>query len=231
MFELINETIKVHTMAEINLMKNYPRTKRDIFSRLEQKTKEHQNIARLFGKEFFDGTRDTGYGGFKYDPRYWSAVIPDFVDHFKIQPTDSLLDVGCAKGFMLADFKSLMPDMLLRGIDISEYAVENAHPDVGANLMVGDCAELPFENNSFDYVISITTVHNHDYEGCMKSLSEIQRVAKKGSFITVDAYTDETEKKAMFAWNLTAKTILSVPDWIELFKEAGYTGDYFWFVP
>jgi len=35
----------------------------------------------------------------------------------------------------------------------------------------------------------------------------------------------------MFAWNLTAKTILSVDEWLRVFKEAGYTGDFYWFIP
>jgi len=218
-------------MAEINLMENYPKTKRDVNARLDEKTEKHRKIARKFGKEFFDGSRSTGYGGFTYDPKFWTPVIPDFIAHFDIKPTDSLLDVGCAKGFMLADFKAALPTIKVKGIDISSYAIQNAHPLVSKDLILGDCAELPFEDNSFDYVISITTVHNHAYDMCIKALSEIQRVARKGSFVTVDAYRNETEKRAMHAWNLTAKTILHVDEWRDLFVKAGYKGDYFWFMP
>ena len=218
-------------MAEINLMRNYPKTKRDIHARLDQKTDEHRSIARKFDKEFFDGSRCTGYGGFEYNPKFWQPVIPDMVSHFGIQPNDSLLDVGCAKGFMLADFKMAFPEMCVRGVDISSYAIENAHPLIKQDVEVADCASLPFEEDSFDYVISITTLHNHDYETCKKSLSEIQRVAKKGAFITVDAYRNEAEKRAMYAWNLTAKTILHVDEWRKLFLDAGYKGDYYWFMP
>ena len=218
-------------MAEINLMENYPKTKRDVNARLDEKTERHRKIARKFGKEFFDGSRSTGYGGFTYDPKFWTPVIPDFIAHFDIKPTDSLLDVGCAKGFMLADFKAALPTIKVKGIDISSYAIQNAHPLVSKDLILGDCAELPFEDNSFDYVISITTVHNHTYDMCIKALSEIQRVARKGSFVTVDAYRNEIEKRAMHAWNLTAKTILHVDEWRDLFEKAGYKGDYFWFMP
>ena len=90
---------------------------------------------------------------------------------------------------------------------------------------------MPFEDNSFDVVISVTTIHNLDYEGCIRSLKEIERVSKKGAFITVDAYRDEEEKRRMYAWNLTAKTILHVDEWRELFDKAGYTGNYYWFMP
>ena len=217
--------------TEIDLMKNYPKTKRDPFARLKSKTDQHRKVAREFGREFFDGTRDTGYGGFTYDAKYWAPVIPDFSSHFGIKNNDSILDVGCAKGFMLYDFLNSEPTLKVSGIDISEYAIKHSHPKVKEFLQIGDCRELPFEDNSFDFSFSITTIHNVDKKECIQSLSEIERVTKKGSFITVDAYNDETEKKAMFAWNLTAKTILHVDEWKNLFDIAGYTGDFFWFLP
>ena len=56
-------------------------------------------------------------------------------------------------------------------------------------------------------------------------------LSKKNSFIVVDAYENDEEKQAMYAWNLTAKTILHKDEWKNLFKEANYTGDYYWFLP
>ena len=63
---------------EINLLKDYPKTKRDINKRLEEKTEEHRAIARKFGKDFFDGDRKFGYGGFNYDPKYWNKTVKNF---------------------------------------------------------------------------------------------------------------------------------------------------------
>ena len=217
--------------TEINLMKNYPKTKRDPFLRLQKKTEKHKKLAQSFGKDFFDGTRDTGYGGFTYNSRFWEGVVPDFVKHFDIKDGDSILDVGCAKGFMLYDFLQYNPSLNVKGIDISSYAIENAHKSVKKFLEVGDCRKLPFEDNSFDFCFSITTIHNVVAEECLEALKEIQRVSKKGAFITVDAYHNKTEKDAMFAWNLTAKTILHVDEWRAMFNSAGYNGDYYWFLP
>ena len=62
-------------------------------------------------------------------------------------------------------------------------------------------------------VISINTIHNLDKSDCAKALKEISRVTKKFLFITVDAYRNEEEKKRMFDWNLTAKTIMSENEW------------------
>lgn len=144
----------------------------------------------------------------------------------------SLLDIGCAKGFMLYDFKKYLPNIKVKGIDISTYAINNALPDIKNELFVYDINnKLPFNDNSFDYVISINTVHNLDLEPCINAIKEIERVSKKGSFITVDAYRDDYEKKRMFDWNLTAKTIMSVSDWKKIFNEIEYKGDYYWFIP
>lgn len=216
---------------EIDLLKNYPKPKRDVAARSQSKSEADRALARKFGKEFFDGDRSHGYGGFSYNPRFWEPVIPTFQDHWNLQATDSILDVGCAKGFMLYDFQRLIPGITVEGIDISSYAINNCMDEVKPFLSVASADELPFEDNDFDYGISITTIHNFELEGVTKALQELERVSKKGSFITVDAYRNEEEKERMNAWNLTAKTILHVDEWKELFDDVGYTGDYFWFMP
>jgi len=216
---------------EIDLMQNYPRTKRDIKQRGQEKTTQDRELARKFEKDFFDGDRRNGYGGFTYNQRFWQPVIPDFQKYYNLIEGSKVLDVGCAKGFMLHDFYELIPGIEVSGIDISNYAIENCMPSVKGLVQVADARELPFEDNSFDLVISVTTVHNFDRVGCIKALQEIQRVSKKNSFITVDAFRNDMEKEAMLAWNLTAKTILHVDEWKKLFDESGYTGDYFWFMP
>lgn len=216
---------------EINLLIDYPKSKRNLDNRNNYKTDENVEIARKFEKEFFDGTRETGYGGFTYNSKYWTKVVKKFKEYWKINSNDSLLDVGCAKGFMLHDFKKELPNLKICGIDISKYAIENSMDSVKDYLSVCDAKKLPFEDNSFDYVISINTVHNLELEECEIAIKEIQRVCKKNSFITVDAFRNAEEKERMYKWNLTAKTILSVNDWKALFKKINYEGDYYWFIP
>ena len=63
---------------EINLLKNYPKSPRDLKLRLETKTEQAREIARQYGKDFFDGDRNHGYGGFNYNPKYWQTVVKDF---------------------------------------------------------------------------------------------------------------------------------------------------------
>ena len=216
---------------EIDLLINYPKAKRDLTKRLENKTEEVRAIARKFDKEFFDGDRKFGYGGFSYNSKYWSKVVEDFTNHYNLNEKSKILDVGCAKGFMLLDFFKLNQKFDLHGIDISNYAINNSVLEIKEKLKVANATKLPYEDNYFDLVISINTIHNLDKIDCAKALNEISRVSKKYSFITVDAYNNDEEKERMFAWNLTAKTIMSVNQWKNFFKENKYKGDYFWFIP
>ena len=216
---------------EVDLLKNYPKPKRDVMARSESKSEADRALARQFGKEFFDGDRSHGYGGFTYNPRFWEPVVPTFQKHWDMQNNDSILDVGCAKGFMLYDFHRLIPGIKVEGIDISSYAIQNSMSEIKPFLSVASADELPYKDDAFDYGISITTIHNFELDGAIKALQELERVSKKGSFITVDAYRNDEEKERMNAWNLTAKTVLHVDEWKQLFDDSGYTGDYFWFMP
>jgi SAM-dependent methyltransferase len=216
---------------EIDLLVNYPRTKRDVAERGQTKTEEDRRIARQFGYDFFDGDRRHGYGGFNYLPRFWQPVVPTFKEHFGLRAGDRLLDVGCGKGFMMHDFTLLVPGLVVKGIDISQYAIDHAIEEVRAYVQVADAKRLPFADRSFDVVISINTIHNLAREECGQALREIERVARCGAFITVDAYRTQEERERMLAWNLTAQTILHVDEWKAFFAEVGYSGDYYWFIP
>ena len=215
---------------EVNLLDQYPRSKRPIEERGKLVTEEHRRISRQFGKEYFDGDRLYGYGGYYYHPRFWQATVKRFRNYFRLAEDASVLDVGCGKGFMLHDFKELMPDLTIAGIDISEYGIEHAIETVKPFLREGNAKELPYEDDSFDLVISINTVHNLPLEECKQALREIQRVSRKHAFITVDAWRTEEERGRLMKWNLTALTYMHVDDWKRLFAKVGYTGDYYWFI-
>lgn len=217
--------------VETDLLANYPKAKRDLTARLESKTEADRQIARMFGKDFFDGDRKHGYGGFSYNPRFWQPVVPDFINHWGLTSESAVLDVGCAKGFMLHDLALALPGITVAGVDVSEYAIENAMESVRGSVEVANAVELPYEDSTFDAVISINTVHNLERDECAKALQEIMRVSRGGAFITVDAYRNDVEKERMYAWNLTAKTIMSVDEWIKFFADVGYEGDYYWFIP
>ena len=216
---------------EINLLINYPKTKRNTSERQIEKTKEEVSIAKKFGFDYFDGDRKYGYGGYKYNPKYWSQVSIDLINHYNLNNNSKVLDVGCAKGFLLYELKKHLPDLTIEGIDISDYAVQNAKKEIKKYLKVGNAADLPYADKSYDLVVSIVTLHNLKKDKLKKALAEITRVSRKDSFITLDAYSNNEEKRNMEDWNLTAETMMSKEEWKTFFIESNFHGDYYWFIP
>jgi ubiquinone/menaquinone biosynthesis C-methylase UbiE len=216
-------------MSEINLMDRYPRSQRPLDERGAVITEEVREVARRYERDFFDGDRLYGYGGYHYHPRFWTETVQRFREHYQLADDAAILDVGAGKGFMLYDFMKAMPNATLAGIDISQYAYDNAIAEVKPFLTVGDAKELPYEDDSFDLVISITTVHNLHRDDCIQALHEIERVGRGNAFVTVDAWHNEEERRRLEQWVLTAHTYMHADDWKKLFDEAGYTGDYYWF--
>lgn len=213
---------------KLNLMDRYPRVKNRQLERTEISDLERE-ISRKFDFDYFDGLRRYGYGGFYYDPKYWKDTVDLFTEHYKLKINSSILDVGCAKGFMLRDFREKLPNAILRGLDISEYAIRNSDSLVKHDLVIGNATDLPFPANSFDLVISINALHNLPKEDCVKALKEIERVGRGSTFIMVDGWKTNEEKDLLEKWVLTAKTVLSESEWVALFESANYTGDFqFW---
>ena len=120
-----------------------------------------------------------GLGGYYYDPKYFRSVVDDFIRYYQLDNNSSILDVGCGKGFLLYDFTKVVPDLELQGIDISEYAIANAKEEIKGCLQVGNATSLPYPDNYFDFVFSITTLHNLPCYDLDKALREIERVSKK----------------------------------------------------
>lgn len=212
-------------MAEINLLRSLPQGKRNVAARASAKTDEHIRISREYGEMYFDGPREYGYGGFRYDGR-WRSVAKDIVEHFDLKPGDRLLDVGCAKGFLVKDLLELGIDAY--GIDVSEYALMHCEPEVVGRLHLGSAESLPFPDNSFAAVTSINTVHNLPRERCVRAVQEMERLAPGKGFIQVDSYRTPEQKVLFESWVLTAMHHDYPNGWQRLFREAGYSGDWFW---
>lgn len=214
---------------EIDLLVDYPKIKRDVSARAQEKTDEQRAIARLYDWRYFDmRTPHICYGGYSYDGR-WIPVVRRFAEHYNLPDGADILDIGCAKGYMLYDFLGMGKDFNVVGIDISKYAVDCCPPEVSA--FIGNAKNLSmFNDKEFDLVVCINTIHNLPEPECRQAVREIQRVGKN-AFITVDSYRDDEEKERMMLWNITAETVHSVDGWKKLFEEEGYTGDFFWFIP
>ena len=214
---------------EVNLLEFYPQSKRPIDDRGNLITEQDRAIARKFDVEYFDGDRLTGYGGYNYNPRFWTDTVAHIKDFYHLDDNSKILDIGCAKGFMMHDLSLLIPGAEIKGIDVSNYAKENAIESMQDNIVVANANNLPFTDDYFDLVIAINTLHNLPLIDCKQAFREINRVTKNNSFVMNDAWRDAKGKQSMLKWNLTALTYMSCDDWEELFKEVDYKGDYYWF--
>jgi cyclopropane fatty-acyl-phospholipid synthase-like methyltransferase len=212
-------------MPEVELLRALPKGKRNVKARETAKTEEHVRVSREYGETYFDGPREYGYGGYRYDGR-WIPVATDIIEHFGLKPGDRVLDVGCAKGFLVKDLLAQGIDAY--GLDISEYALMNCEPEVIGRLHLGNAKHLPFPDNSFQTVISINTVHNLPRQHCITAVREIERLAPGKGFIQVDSYFTPEQKEIFESWVLTAEFYGYPEEWLDLFKEAGYSGDYYW---
>lgn len=202
-------------------------TKRDYLGRVNGLDKAVAAEAAVkFGREYWDGDRSTGYGGYTYDGR-WRPVAERMAKLYGLRAGSKVLDVGCGKGFLLYELTQVVPGIVVAGLDISDYAIENAKPEVKSFLQVGNARQLPFADGSFDFVFSITTLHNLYLDDLWAALGEIARVSKGGhSHITVEAYRNEREKVNLMYWQLTCRAFHTPQEWEWLFAKAGYTGDY-----
>ncbi|MDP2278464.1 MAG: class I SAM-dependent methyltransferase [Nitrospirota bacterium] len=201
-------------------------TKRDYLGRVNEFPKaEAIKIAKKYGYDYWDGDRKFGYGGYKYDGR-WQKVAKAIADYYGIKPGDRILDVGCGKAFLLYDFTQVVPGVEVKGIDISEYAIAHAKEEVRLSLQVADAVSLPFEDNSFDLVISVNALHNLYCYDLVAALKEIERVGSKNKYVVVESYRNEEEKVNLMYWVLTGECFFAPKEWEWFFNISGYKGDH-----
>ena len=182
-------------------------------------------IAWSLGKEYYDGDRNNGYGGFRYDKR-WMTLLPKIIQKYNLSNKSKILDLGCKKGFIMKDFKLLLPKCDIWGVEDHEYPIKNAEKNIKSKIVLSDYYEVPFKDKYFDFIIAFSSIYKHNLKDVIKTIIEINRVSKK-SLITVAGYSDDTEKKLFEDWTLLGTTILHKKEWIQLFKLLKYKGDYY----
>ncbi|MGL4975268.1 MAG: class I SAM-dependent methyltransferase [Bosea sp. (in: a-proteobacteria)] len=201
-------------------------TTRDYVARVTQRDKaEVADLALKWDYDYWDGSRETGYGGYKYDGR-WRKVADAMVQTYGIKPGMRVLDVGSGKGFLLHDFTEACPGVEVAGIDVSAYGVAHTMESVRPFCQVANATKLPFPDNHFDLVVSINTLHNlYNYE-LQDALKEMQRVGRGGKYLCVEGYRNEREKVNLMYWQMTCRAFHTPAEWDFVFKQAGYTGDH-----
>lgn len=201
-------------------------TKRDCLARMNDDKVQCMNISKQYGEDYWDGDRRYGYGGYKYMPGRWKPVAQALIDEYELKPGSKILDVGCGKGFLLYEMLLLEPELEIVGMDSSGYALEYAHEAIKPFLRLGRAQDpYDFDDNYFDLVISLGTLHNLRIFELESALSEVERVGKK-AYVMLESYRNNQELFNLQCWALTAETFLDNEEWVWLYKHFGYTGDY-----
>jgi SAM-dependent methyltransferase len=206
----------------------HKRTKRDYVARMTDDKIECMKIAKQYGKDYWDGDRRYGYGGYKYLPGYWEPVAKSLIERYKLtnSPKTRILDVGCGKAFLLYEIKKLLPKAEVIGFDISKHGIDDAQPEIRKKLFIHKAQDkYPFKDKEFDLVISITTLHNLEIYDLKKALQEIERVGKN-KYVAVESYRNEAELFNLQCWALTCAAFFTPEEWTWLFKEFGCDCDY-----
>lgn len=176
-----------------------------------------------YGYNYFDN-RDlgAGYGGYVYDGR-WAEPVAGICAYYGLKPGARVLEVGCAKGFVLVEFAKLGCEV--RGIDASPYAVANAHPDIADRIALGDATDLPFEDGFFDFVFSKDTFPHIPEDRVSGAVRELTRVSKGAVFLDIQCGNTDLELEFLRRWDGTHKTIRPVSWWDAMLASVGYAGD------
>jgi len=200
-------------------------TPRNYIARMIDEKVACSHIAREYGEAYWDGDRRYGYGGYRYDGR-WTSVAQRIIEHYHLGPGARILDVGCGKAHLLYEIGRLLPDVHITGFDTSVYAIEHAKEDIRDRLFVGRAENpFPFADQEFDLVFSLMTLHNLILPDVTAAVREIQRTGHQ-RYIAVESYRSVEELFHLQCWALTCETFLRPEEWVWLFEQAGYTGDY-----
>lgn len=217
-------------MIEIDFMSSlHKSTKRDYLKRVnDSEFPKHKAafLAKKFDYDYWDGDRRVCYGGYKYLEGRWEKVAQRMHDVYDLPDNAKILDIGCGKGYLLFDFLKVLPNAEIYGLDISKYALRNSKPEISDKLIFGDAKELPFEDNYFDLVISINTLHCLEAQDLFLALKEMERVGKSNKYLCVESYRNEIEKANLLYWQVSCEAFNTPKEWLWWFNQTGYKGDY-----
>ncbi len=217
-------------MPEIDFMGLlHKSTKRDYLARVNDKEypkAKAAELAKKFEYDYWDGDRRICYGGYKYIPGRWDKIAMNLISHYDLHSNSKILDIGCGKGYLLYELSQKLPKCEIYGLDISNYAIENAKPEIKKNIIHGSATNLPWPDNFFDLVISINTLHCLHIYDLEVALKEMERVGNEHKYLCVESYRNESEKANLLYWQVTCEAFHNTAAWHWWFEKTGYTGDY-----
>ena len=217
-------------MAKVDFMGVlHKSTKRDYLARVndaEFPKARAAELAKKFDYDYWDGDRRICYGGYRYIEGRWEKVARAIAEHYELPKNPKILDIGCGKGYLLYDFLKVIPNAEVVGIDISQYAIKNCKPEIKDKLILGNATQLPWDDQTFDLVISINALHCLEAYDLESALREMERVGKQHKYLCVESYRNETEKANLLYWQVSCEAFNTPKEWNWWYQHTGYTGDH-----
>ncbi|HLL60963.1 MAG TPA: methyltransferase domain-containing protein [Candidatus Nitrosocosmicus sp.] len=174
--------------------------------------------ASFYDRDYFEGR--------KLGVRYAQPFINSFF-HFLINWYRALwikltlnpkncLDAGCGTGTLVANLRKLGVETY--GIEISDYALDAAPKEVKAYISKGNISSIPFEDNTFDLVVSFNVLEHLERSKLKKAADETIRVSRK--WITHKVYTTDNWIITLIKGkHFSQLSVLSAGFWANMFKE------------
>lgn len=219
----------------VNLITPYhTRTTRDYLARMVDDKVQCMEKARQYGKDYWDGDRRYGYGGYRYIEGYWKPLAEQLIERYELTNEHGcrVLDAGCGKAHLLYEIQRLLPKATLYGFDVSDYGLRDSPRDVpygSPHLFRGSAGDMEsyvqFEEASFNLVLACGSLHNLKNWEREIAYEEIERVGVQ-SYLWVESYRNAQEQFNLECWALTCWAFLTDEEWIHEFTHNGYTGDY-----
>ncbi len=204
----------------------HKKTKRNYLQRMTDNKIFCMEVAQRYSRDYWDGDRRFGYGGYKYIEGRWKKMALKLIKDYKLTENSKILDVGCGKGYLLYEIQKILPAIKIFGFDLSGYAIKNIPSNLRGKFLKRDIRKkFPYKKKFFDLTISLGVLHNLKLNEIKHSICEINRVSKQ-SYIMVESYRNNRELFNLQCWALTCKAFFDKDEWIWIYNYFDYKGDY-----
>ena len=160
-------------------------------------------MSEEYGEEYYKRCKDKGidyafYGSWQ---KQYAKLVVFMTEIYKMDYRNkSMLDIGCACGVNLMAFKETSIFDKHYGIDVSQYLIELGKKKFELSedeLRIGNSCELPFENNTIDFIHCSQLFEHLTHDEVLDTIQEMKRVLVKNGkgFITLDAVKRGRNKK------------------------------------
>lgn len=189
-----------------------------------------------FDKDYFENGVNVGkslYSNYRWIPDLTLPMAFRMIETLRIESNSKILDYGCAKGFLVKAMRLLYRDCY--GVDISEYAIENSDNDISRCLQLidkpSDLLFLPFNINSFDFVIAKDVFEHISPEVLEETVFNLRQICKC-LFVIVPLGDGKKYYESSYEFDKTHIIREDVDWWRNVFLRNGFLKvDFFYKIP